>query len=87
MRVAFEASGAGGAADQDGGGQRAAAGLGEQLRAVGLDQDAQLMLERVDLPCERSDARELLARDAHTRTDGQPSQPPDDAVQAGELVQ
>jgi hypothetical protein len=45
----LEALGAGGAADQDGGGQRPAAGLGEQLRAVRLDQREQLALERVGL--------------------------------------
>jgi hypothetical protein len=41
--------GAGGPADQDRGGQRTAANLGQQLRSMPLDQRQQLVLEQVDL--------------------------------------
>ena len=62
-RVALEPFGAGGAADQDRGDERAAAGLLEQPRTLGFDQLEQLLLERVDLAGQSADLGEQLARD------------------------
>ena len=55
--------------------------LGEQLRAVGLDQREQLALERVDLAGQPAELRDLLARDPDARARGQAPQPSVDAVQ------
>jgi len=86
VRVCFEALGAGSAADQDRSGQCAAAGLGEQLGAVGLDQGPQLVLKRGDLTRQSTDLRELLTRDAHASAYRQPSQLAVQALKARELV-
>jgi hypothetical protein len=86
-RVAFEAFGAGGPADQDRGGQRPAAGFVEQLRAMRLDQAQQLELERVDAARELTDVRELLARDPASRAVWQALQATVDAIELGCLIQ
>ena len=62
-RVGAEPLGAGGVADQDRRGQRAAAVLGEQLRAVRRDELEQLALERVDLAVQAAQ----MARPARAR--------------------
>ncbi len=67
MRVALKALGAGGLSDQDRGGEGAAAGLGEQLRAVRTDEVAQLALERLGFAGQRCDAFDLFAGDADPR--------------------
>ena len=54
---------AGGVADQDRRGQRAAAPLGQQLRAVRLDELCQLCRELIDLAGEATQLGDLLARD------------------------
>ena len=62
-RVFAELLDAGGVADQDRRGQRAAALLGQQLRAVCLDELAQLCLELLDLAVEaRGAGRPARAR-------------------------
>jgi hypothetical protein len=86
-RVGAEALGAGGAADQDRRGQRAAAGFGEQLGAVPLDQLRQLRFERVRSARQAADLRDPLARDPHPRAGRQPPQPPIDAVEHPRLVE
>jgi hypothetical protein len=51
MGVAGEALGTGGLSDENGGGERAAAGLCEQLRAMDVDEVAQLALECLSFAC------------------------------------
>ena len=67
VRVGGEPLGAGGLPDQDRGGDRAAAELGEQLRPVGGDEGVQLALELAGLAGELADLSHLLFRDPHPR--------------------
>jgi hypothetical protein len=70
-RVFAELLDAGGVADQDRGGQRAAAELGQQLRAVCLDELEQLRLELIRLAVEAAQLRDLLTSDPDPSTDRQ----------------
>jgi hypothetical protein len=70
-RVGREALGAGGVADDDRGGDRAAAALGEQLRAVSLDQRLELGEQRLLLLADLADPLEGRLRDAKLRAAGQ----------------
>ena len=79
--IGCEPLGAGGASDQERCGQRAAAGLGEQLRAVRPGQGEQLALERVRLAAQAADLRDLFARDPDASAGGYPAQPPADSVE------
>jgi hypothetical protein len=65
VRVAGEALRAGGLSDQDRGAERAAAGLGEQLGALGAHEVSQFALELLRLARDRPDSSCLLPRDAH----------------------
>jgi hypothetical protein len=65
MRVAGEALCAGGLSDQDCGAERAAAGLGEQLGALGAYEVSQFALELLRLASDRRDPSCLLTRDTH----------------------
>jgi len=85
--VASEPLGAGGAADRDGGGQWAAAGLGEQLRTMRLDQGEQLAPERVDLADRQPDLPDLLARDPDPGADRRAAQASIDPVEPPRLIQ
>lgn len=80
LGVAGEALCAGGLADQARGAQRAAAGLGEQLRSVGANEVAQLALERVSFACQQRDALDLLAGDTDPGRLWQPPEPAGDAL-------
>jgi hypothetical protein len=79
-RVGPEPFVAGGVADQDGGGHRPAALLGQQLGAVRADQFGQVGRELIDLRVESAQLRDVLARDPHARAGGQLAQLPVDAV-------
>lgn len=59
---------AGGVADQERGGQRAAAEFGQQLRAVCVDELEQLQLELIRLAVQAAQLRDLLAGDPDPRT-------------------
>jgi hypothetical protein len=65
----------------------AAAGLGEQLRAVRLDQCEQLALEHVHLAAQQAQLGDLLARDSHAGTGGQPAQAAVDPVELARLLE
>ena len=67
LGVGGEAVGAGDLADQLGGGQRAAAAFGEQLRRVALDERGELCLEFADACGAGGDLAHELARDPHAR--------------------
>jgi hypothetical protein len=67
VRVGGEPLGAGGLADQDRGGDRAAAELGEQLRTIGSNEGVQLALELARLTGELADLSDLLFRDPYPR--------------------
>ena len=58
---------AGGVADQDRGGQRPAALLFQQPGAVLGDEFRQLAVQRLDLPVQPAEMRDLLARDPGPR--------------------
>ena len=87
-RVRAESLGAGGVADQDRGGQRAATVLGKQLRAVCLDELGQLGLEPLDTAVEAAQIwRPARARPGPWRRLGELPQPPVDPVEHRGLVQ
>ena len=70
-RVGREPFGAGGVADDDRGGDRSAAALVEQLRAVSLDQRLELGEERLLLLADLADPLQGRLRDAKLRAAGQ----------------
>ena len=74
-------------ADQDRGGQRAAALLGQQLRSVRGDELGQLGRELLDSAVEAAQIRDLLTRDPDPGTGGQLAQLPVDAVKRPRLVE
>src|SRR2546421_8235021 len=76
VRVGGKALGTGGAADQRRRCQRAATLLGEERRAMRLDECVQLALERVDLMRQRADMAQLLARHARPCIAPEGAQPP-----------
>jgi hypothetical protein len=67
MSVTFEALGSGRLSDQDRGGEGTAAGLGEHLKTVHMDEVAQVALELLCVAGERSDPFGLFAGDADPR--------------------
>src|SRR3954451_10538175 len=67
LGVGGEAADAGDLADQLGGGQRAAAAFGQQLRREFGDEAREFSLERVDGTGELADAAQLVTRDPHLR--------------------
>jgi len=69
--VGREPLGAGGVADDDRGGDRAAASFGEQLRAVSFDQRLELGEQRLLFSADLADPLEDRLRDAKLRTAGQ----------------
>lgn len=87
VRVTGETLGAGGLPDEDRGAERAAAGLGEQLRPMCTDEIAQLALERLGFPGQRGDALDLLASDANPDRLWQRSEPAGDALQLAGVVE
>jgi hypothetical protein len=87
MGIAGEALGASSLPNQDRGAERAAAGLGEQLRAMRADEVTQLALERLGFPRQRSDAFDLLASDANPGRLWQCSESTGDALQLAGVVQ
>jgi len=78
---------AGGVADQDRRGQRAAAEFGQQLRAVRLDELEQFCLELLRLAVEAAQLGDLLARDPDPRAGRQLPKLSLDPVQPARLVQ
>jgi hypothetical protein len=78
--VGREALDAGDFADQLGGGQHAAAALGQQPRRELGDQRRELALERVDRARQLADAAQLVARDLHPGCLLSAPQPASDAL-------
>lgn len=78
---------ASGVPDQDRRGDRPAAGLGEQARAVAAHLRGQLALELVDAARELSNPTHQLAGHAHPRGSLEGTQPPRDALECARSVQ
>jgi hypothetical protein len=87
MRVAGEALRAGCLSDQDRGAEWAAAGLGEQLGALGAHEVSQLALELLRLARDRGDPSCLLARNAHPGGLAHRSQSAGDALELPGVVE
>jgi hypothetical protein len=78
---------AGGVADRDRRDQRAAALLGQQPRAVSLDELCRLCLELADLSVQAADLGDLLAGDPGSRAGRQLAQRAVDPVKHARLVE
>ena len=77
---------AGGVADQDRRGERAAALFSGEVGVMRGDELDQLAVELVDLAVQGAQLRDLLAGDPHARTGGQLAQPSVDAIKLARVV-